>query len=356
MFEHILVPLDGSQRAEQAIPMAARLAKTSGASLLLLQAVPPLTGLGLYSASSTLYLRKVQERSLVNATAYLAKQAHKLEADGIETRMAVFSGQPAQLILDVAQEQEIDLIVLGSHGYTGFQRWALGSTSHKVLRHSTVPVLLLRAQSPQAPLKIAHPFRVTVALDGSPYAEATLLPSAQLVAALSEPGEGEIHLLQLVDMPMVEKEFGYMLDSDFNFRHEALQEAGNYLQEVHARLLRELPASFGLHFSWSVEECKDVADALIQTAEYGKGIGMHKASQLIALATHGRSGLQRWLLGSVTERVLHGSTLPLLVVHPSKTVSLSDLEHEEAAQKEDDQKETGRYKEKEDVPTYSRPS
>lgn len=356
MFERILVPLDGSQRAEQAIPVAARLAKASGASLLLFQAVSPLTGLGLYSASSMLYLQKMQEKNLVNATAYLAKQAHEFEASGIETRIAVFSGQPAQLILDVAQEQGIDLIVLGSHGSTGFQRWALGSTSHKVVRHSPVPVLLLREQKANAPYKIARPFRATVALDGSPYAEAVLLPATQLVAALNEPGEGELHLLQLVEMPTVEEEFGYMLDSDFNFRHEALQEAGGYLQAVYARLLRELPADSGLHISWSVEECKDVADALIQSAERGKGIGMHKASQLIALATHGRSGLQRWLLGSVTERVLHGSTLPLLVVHSSKSSNLPDVEHERTPLKTENPNETDRHKEKEYVPTHSRPA
>lgn len=332
MFERILVPLDGSRRAEQAIPLAARIAKTSRASLLLLQAVNPLADFGLYSASAMLYLQKAQEKSLVDATAYLSELAHMLEGDGIKARIAVFSGQPAPLILDVAEAQGIDLIVLCSHGHTGFQRWMLGSTSQKVLRYSSSPVLLLREQNLKLPPKTAQPFRATVALDGSPFAEAALLPTAQLVVALNEPGEGELHLLQLVEMPTVEEEFGYLLDSDFNFRHEALQEASDYLQALHARLLRELPAMPGLHISWSVEECKDVASALIQIAEYGKGISMHKASQLIALATHGRSGLHRWLSGSVTERVLHSGSLPLLVVHPSKSASLPHLGEDEVSQ------------------------
>jgi nucleotide-binding universal stress UspA family protein len=356
MFERILVPLDGSRRAEQAIAIAARIAKASGASLLLLKAVNPLTSLGLYSASAMLSLQKVQEKSLVDATAYLSKLAHELESDGIETRIAVFSGQPASLILDAANAQEIDLIVLCSHGHTGFQRWALGGTAQKVMRQSPVPILLLREENPKAPTKAAHPFRATIALDGSPFAEATLWPTAHLVAALNAPGEGELHLLQLVDVPTIEEEFGYMLDADFTFRHVALQEAGNYLQAVHAQLVRELPPTLGLHISWSVEECKDVADALLQTAECGKGIGPHKASHLIALATHGRSGLQRWLLGSVAERMLHGSTLPLLIIRPPKTASVPALEEDETDQMKQSGEEMPPQREKDYVPTHSRPA
>lgn len=349
MFKRILVPLDGSQRAEQAIPVAARIAKASGASLLLLEAVNPLSDLSLYSARSTLYLQKVQEKSLINATAYLSRQAHELEADGIKAQMAVFIGQPASLILDVSRDQHIDLIVLCSHGRTGLQRWALGSISQKVLRQSAVPVLLLHEKKSELPQKIGQLFRALVALDGSPFAEAALLPAAHLVAALNAPGEGELHLLQLVDVSMIEDEPGYTLDADFNFQHVALQEAGCYLQAIHGLLRRELPPTLNLRISWSVEECRDVADALIQNAEGGKGIGIHKTSQLIALATHGRSGLQRWFLGSVTERVLHGSSLPLLIIHPAREAGLSGTEEQGVMQKEDKREEIRKSKEEEHV-------
>src|SRR5579859_843674 len=100
MFKRILVPLDGSQRAEQAIAVAARLAKASGASLLLLKIINSLTSFGLHSAGSALSLQKGLEKSLIDATAYLSKLAHTLELEEIETRIAVFSGQPAPLILD----------------------------------------------------------------------------------------------------------------------------------------------------------------------------------------------------------------------------------------------------------------
>ncbi len=199
------------------------------------------------------------------------------------------------------------------------KHWALGSVAQKVSRQSPVPILLLRDQNVKLKEKMAHPLRATVALDGSPFAEAVLSSARDLVTALSAPKAGELHLLQLVEMPAVEEEFGYVLDADFDLRKVALQEAGAYLQALRERLLHELPAQSSLQITWSVEECKDVADAIIQIAAQGGGIGTHQTSDLIALTTHGRSGLHRWLVGSVTEHVLQGSTLPLLILHPQST-------------------------------------
>lgn len=330
MFKHILVPLDGSPRAEQSIPIAAKIAKSSGASMLLLEVVNAANEFRLYPAGASLYMRKLHGRHLTHATDYLSQLAHTLKLEeGIETHIAVFSGQPAPVILEVMQNQDIDLLVLSSHGHTGFQRWALGSISQKVIRQSTVPTLLLREQKSKLPSKIAQPFRATVALDGSPFAESAILPTVSLLTALSQPGQGELHLLHLVEAPTSEEEYGYLANSDFTMRHEILQEAGKYLQALHTRLLHEIPAN-ALHISWSVEECKDVAEALIQIAEGDKGISTHNASQLLALATHGRSGLHRLIIGSVTERVLYGSRLPLLIVHPAKVAASTDQPASEA--------------------------
>lgn len=331
MFKRILVPLDGSKQAEQALPVAARLARARGGSLLLLQVVNPSNEFGTYAAGvgAAVFLQKILDQELTKATAYLVKIAHALEVEGIRTRLAVYAGQAVPYILDVAREQEIDIIVMCSHGYTGFRRWALGSVAEQVSRRSPIPVLLLHGQNLSQKEKMAHPFRALVALDGSPFAEAALLPTAHLVTALSAPSEGELHLVQLVEVPTIEEEFDSMLDSDFSARQTELRVAGDYLQFMQTKLLQELPTQTGLHISWSVEECKDVADALIQNAETGNGIGMHRTSDLIALTTHGRSGLQRWIAGSVTEQVLHGCTLPLLIVHPQPaTQQVFPKEHE----------------------------
>lgn len=325
MLTRILVPLDGSERAEQALPVAAHLAKARGGSLLLLRAVDIASEFGLYAAGmGTVFVREIREKELARASAYLANIAHTLKSELMETRIAVYDGPAAQTILDVAHEEAIDSIIICSHGFTGFKRWAVGSVAQHVARHSPVPVLLLREREISLKERLAHALRVTVALDGSSFAEAALLPAAHLLTALSEPEKGELHLQYMVKTPTMEEAFGAMLESNFTFRQTALREAGDYLQAVRTKLLRELSAA-APQISWSVEECTDVAEALIQSAESGGGIGTHGAllttgaslaSSVIALTTHGRSGLQRWISGSVTERVLHGSTLPLLIVHP----------------------------------------
>ena len=331
MFKRILVPLDGSERAEQALPVAAHLAKAGEGSLLLLRVVDTRNEFGMYAAGmgAAMFLQEELDKELTRASAYLARIAHSFNLEGIETRIAIYSGRVAPYILDVAREQAIDVIVMCSHGYTGFKRWALGSVAEKVSRQSPVPLLLLRDQNLSLKERRGHPLRATVALDGSPFAEDALLPAVDLVTALSAPGEGELHLMQLVKVPTIEEEFGEMLDADFNGRKVALQEAGEYLQAVRARLLRELPLQPGFRITWSVEECKQVADTLIQITELGNGVGTQKASDLIVLTTHGRRGFQQWLLGSVTGQVLQKSTLPLFIVRPQKA-SREDAGEKEA--------------------------
>lgn len=316
MFQHLLVPLDGSERAEQALRVAMRLAHASGGSLLLVRVVDTLNEFGMYSPSAAMFLQTLVERDLTDATEYLTRTAHACRSAGVATKIAVFTGQAAEQILEVARSQQIDLIVMCSHGYTGFKRWALGSVAQKVARSSPMPVLLLREKHTALSEQPGHALRATVALDGSGFAEAALLPTAHLVNALSAPEVGELHLLHLVDLPTIEEEYGSFLEADFDFRQTAVQEAGSYLQGVRTQFLRTFSGGSGLRLTFSVEEGADVADRLVEITEKGKGIGTPQISDLLALTTHGRSGLRRWLLGSVTERVLHSSTLPLLIVHP----------------------------------------
>jgi nucleotide-binding universal stress UspA family protein len=330
MFQHILVPLDGSQRAEQAIPIAAQVARASGGSLFFLRVVDTLQELGVYSSLAAIYLQEMLEKERIEAAAYLEEITASPALVGIKSQSAVFSGSAASLLLHVAQQEDIDLIVLCSHGYTGFKRWALGSVAQKVARYSPIPILLVREQNLKLKERIAQGIRALVALDGSPFAEAILYPSAHLVAALSTPGQGELHLVQLVETATIEEEFGFMLDDDFNYRQTALRAAGNYLQALRTRLVQDSALPEGVHITWAVEECKDVADALIQMAESGRSLLSQKPSDLIALTTHGRGGLQRWIVGSVTERVLHASTLPLFIVH-SRGSAASLIEKKEEA-------------------------
>lgn len=317
MFQRILVPLDGSERAEQAIPLAAHLARASGGALFFARAVDPLRAFWIYSPATAECLQQFQAQEQADAVDYLAGVTMRSDCVGLETHRVVRSGPAPSSLLQVIQQESIDLVVLCSHGYTGFKHWALGSVAQKVVRQSPVPILLLRERNLKLTDTMAQPLRAAVALDGSPFAEAALLPAAHLVAALSSPAQGELLLVQVVPMP-TERQQRACQQQGLDLRQAALCAANDTLQAARATLLRELSDTSGVQISGSVIEGEDPASTLIQAAEVGQGPGA-PASDLLALTTHGRSGIQRWVLGSVTERVLQGSTLPLLLVHPPAT-------------------------------------
>ena len=319
MFQRILVPLDGSPRAEQALPVAARIARTTGGSVLLVQVVSPLIDYGGGLAQAPLLTEQVIETELAVASGYLDRVAKARELAGIATTTDGMFGLPAQAILAEAESQAVDLIVMCSHGRSGFTRWALGSVTQKVARHGPVPVLVLRAGEPLPPVsrvETPRPTSALVALDGSPLAETALAPAANLVAALAAPAQGALHLMQVVKVFPTSAEEGFV--SQLN--KDSLKRAEAYLAAVKEQA-QETFQDLKLSITWSVALDSDVADAIIGTAEHGEqveeaeGLG---GSDLIAMSTHGRGGLERWVMGSITERVLGATRLPMLIVQPQK--------------------------------------
>jgi len=143
MFQRILVPLDGSTRAESAVPVAARLAQASGGSVILLYVAAPPVSPGKFSVSEE-YPKAGTYEELVQATEYLKTLAQTSALSGITTEIQALVGAVAPEILSATQSLHADLIVMWSHGDTGFKRWALGSVAHKLVPHSPVPVLVLR--------------------------------------------------------------------------------------------------------------------------------------------------------------------------------------------------------------------
>ena len=325
MFQHILIPLDGSKRAEQAIPVAARIARASGGSLILLRAVGTHIEFGTYMTEPSVLIQEALELDLTRAIDYLARIKASQDLAGIETIVAVQSGGAGVTILDVAQAQHVDLIVMCSHGDTGFKRWVLGSVAQQVARHSPLPVLVLNEHGPMPISSFPDPTRPLralmglVALDGSVGAEAALEPAAKLVAALAAPARGILRLTRVVDLPANEHGRGSHMRIDPFMKEELLYDAKTYLSGIADRLLHSGPLTdLKLTMVFSVAIGRDIASALLGVAETGKdaeGTAMLGSCDLIALATHGRDGLQRLALGSVTEQVLEATRRPLLVVH-----------------------------------------
>ena len=143
MFKRILVPLDGSARAEQAIPVAARIARALGGSVILLRVATAPVDTGKYSTTSV-YVEEAVDADLTEVTSYIEKIAGSGELTGITTEVKTFIGAVAPTILSAAQSFHANVIVMCSHGYTGFKRWVLGSVADKVTHHSPIPVLVLR--------------------------------------------------------------------------------------------------------------------------------------------------------------------------------------------------------------------
>ncbi len=125
MFKTILVPLDGSPRAEQALPVAARLARASEGSLVLMQVVTPPLDYWSYQSGVSMLHEQMAETSIAEAETYLALLARSQDLAGIKIKTEVMYGTAAQSILHVAHTRRADLVVMCSHGRTGFSRWAL---------------------------------------------------------------------------------------------------------------------------------------------------------------------------------------------------------------------------------------
>ena len=143
------------------------------------------------------------------------------------------------------------------------------------------------------------------------------MPAAHLIALLAAPRQAALHLTQVVNLPPSTNEKDYE-KFGIDLSEEAMRQAAQYLSDVTERIRKELIEEHGLQITWSVASNEDVADELIRMAELGEDTGTFEAQgcNLIAMATHGRGVVERWMMGSTTERVLDGTKLPLLIVRP----------------------------------------
>lgn len=319
MFHRILVPLDGSTRAERALLVAARLARAMNGALILVRVVQP----ALQPTISLVPPLEVESTllsvELEQATAYLAEITNRHEMAGVQHESVLLVGYPAEVILETVQTREADSVILTSHGRTGLLRWVLGSVAQRVIYQATVPVLLLHQQGPLPLLESERALRAMVSLDGSGLAEAVIGPAATLVSALAPQRKGIIHLARVVSVSPTAPEANA---PDARTREAALWEAEAYLTRTRENLRRGPLAD--LQVTESVIAHKDVAGSLVDLAQHGitaqGGEGAGKFD-LIAMTTQGWGGLRRLMMGSVTERVLSASKVPLLVMRPKEVAS-----------------------------------
>ncbi len=318
MFKRILVPLDGSTLAERALPVAARLARASEGSITLVRVIST-TPATLPSAPGRPNLvQTVSESDRQLAASYLEGVIDTEVLKGIHVKTEVSVGLIAPIILSIAASSLADIIVMCSHGFTGVTRWMMGSVAEKIARYADVPVLILRAGGSIPTEQFQHEPegpRILVPLDGSQNAEAALAPAASLATALSVSGKGTLQLMHVVTASH-EKDATTSKHANSNDDARAsVNMAKKYLDAItqdRDAIPRE--AHLNLTLSSSIVTDKDVAHAIVNEAEQGPREENH--FDVIALSTHGYGGLQRWVTGSVTGRVLNTTRLPVLVVRP----------------------------------------
>lgn len=299
MFTAIMVPLDGSALAEQALPTAARLARATGAALHLVHVHTPAT----YDPISIAGLPVIDEelRSLAaqHEQVYLERAAAKVAGDDLQPTLARLAGPVVPALTDYAHAVRAGLTVMTTHGRSGFAHLWLGSVAEALVRTTGTPLLMLRPDA--AGLVAARPFRHVLApLDGSSLAE-KILPHA---AALSSLDGAVITALRVIDTLAVPAAmpFHERFRMDEATLAQERQNAEQYLQRVVAGLapVRAVPV---------VREADQAARAIIDAA-------VELGADLVAVTTFGRGAPLRTPWGSVTDKVLRGLTLPLLVLRP----------------------------------------
>jgi len=309
LFERVLVPLDGSNFAERALSPALGLASRSGSPVDLVTVANPASPEVKPSSPATRG-DDSRERGESQAEAYLDSVEERIRAEGYDgeiKRTVMPAGNVANSLVRYGQEVGVDLVVMTTHGRGPLRRAWLGSTADAVIRNSSAPVLLIRppeevGEEEDGPVDLAPTWsqgvgRALVPLDGSARSESVLRIVRPL---LSE--NGSLTLLQTVP-PLTPGGYPYM---PHTVREEKDQEeiknaAMSYLEGK----ARELEGG-GRTVSVSVVTSNQPAVAILRRAEAD-------AAQLIAMSTTGRGGAARLILGSVADKVVRGSSVPVLV-------------------------------------------
>ena len=328
-----LVPLDGTVRSEAALPLAARIARNAQATLVLVKVVSFVSEYWMpITPTYPIMAQTAIDADVEEATAYLERIAADPKLAGITIKTSVQCGQVAPTILAVAASFGGDLIVLCHHGSTGALHWIMGSVAEMVARHAAIPVLVLREGATSlggTAADSAQPLRLLVPLDGSAGAQAALEPGAELLTALAAPRQKTaLHLARVI--PPVEGKYGDL--GELLYTSSELSRAKHFLRQTTA-LLREgslAPTIAHQHMpvTWSVLVDSDVSDALVRLAEQGEeteGAGVFGGCELLTIATHGRAGVQRWVMGSIAERMLAATMRPILIVHPQSQTTWKTL-------------------------------
>ncbi len=292
MTARILVPVDGCEESEGILPYAEEVSNRLGAPVTLLHVLPP----------SLHDQRHLHEQYIAGLA---ARTRERLRGGNVEVAGVVLEGKPNREIADYAARADVGLIAAAPHSQSSGGHWTIGRTADKVIRESSKPVLLAAGtpESPGGNDGILN--RILVPLDGSQASRDVLPHVESLLRSMWQAGRGILYLTHVISgyhyasPPLIARRVPYT-DLELDYLNG---QASRYLQEVVA-LLRAPERHIEIRVTVG-----DPATRILETA-------FAVDANLIAMTTHGYSGFSRLFLGSVADRVLHTTTIPLLLVKP----------------------------------------
>ncbi|MFC4408299.1 universal stress protein [Haloarchaeobius iranensis] len=287
MFDEVLVPTDGSDCAAAAVGNAVDIASHYGATVHVLSVLD----------SRSQENAEHQARDGTRAEAVVDEVTEEMVDAGLGVERTVRTGVPYEVILEYVDEAGIDLVVMGTHGRTGVERYLLGSVTEKVLRRSDVPVLTIRDAEDGS---VHYPYEsVLVPTDGSAAAGA----AADVGLDLATRYGSELHVVSIVDA----------LSMGVDVRSELMTDA----LEASAREAVDGIAERAGGAVGGVETAVAYGSPYKKLRRYVE----ENDVDLVVMGTHGRTGLERYLLGSVTEKLVRTSPVPVLTVRTAEAGS-----------------------------------
>jgi nucleotide-binding universal stress UspA family protein len=309
MYKKMLVPLDGSQLAENVLPYAKKLAGRLDLEVIILHVCTPEERA--FNAKHRDYIDQIAETMASQAIEVQQETALQKEAKRIKAKGELTIGYPAEEILRYADKHKVDFILIATHGYSGIKQWTISSVVDKVLRASKVPVLLVRTE---IPYEIAYnkwpPKMLLVPLDGSELAE-SVFPHVETLAKQRGVEPMDVVLLMVYERPSIPSYLSeasqlYGWDELINQMTSSLKKANEqYLAGIEKRL-RET----GLKVTSRLLTGNPAHEIIEFTRQ--------NPFSLVVIATHGRSGYVCCDYGDVTNKILHEGTSPIFLVRTAK--------------------------------------
>ncbi|MFC1991410.1 universal stress protein [Chloroflexota bacterium] len=291
MYERIVVPLDTSNLAEIPLPYIEEITTKFGSEIILITVSES-------NANDIVHRHRAYLERMVKKIQNHLKDYGMKDEVNISTKTLV--GEPASQILHFTEENDVSLIAMSNRGSSGDGPWFLGNIANKVLRATSKPLLLIRAPADIEAIKQQRLVKqILVPLDGSREGE----KAVPYVEELAKSLDTKVTFFQVLELPI--NVSGEFIDGALQVAQKEIQKGKvsgiTYLNNLEKRFNEKGIATASLVTSGSP------ADQIMHFAE-------NRDFDLVAISTHGRSGIGRWVFGSVTNKVLHTGDVPILVV------------------------------------------